>query len=423
MSSSGDQPRLNRREVAYRVFAVEFNDATVTYSASEEERAPNYVLFPSGVRANRVFVVGVLTAVETVGDNVIRARIADPTGVFVVYAGQYQPESQTALEQADVPSFVAVTGKPRTFTPDDVETVYTSIRPESITVVDAETRDRWVVQTSQHTLDRVDTVQRALGNDDRGDELREALQSEGVEPGLAAGIPLVLERYEITTEYLEGLREQAIQATEVIADQREDVESLDTELSVSGTDREPRMEADPISTTDESREEVSTEPEEGPESVESAIDDDEAAGETSEPAGEAIEGTVDTDELYEFDEGEREAIEDEYGTDFSTGNEIEQPAGEIDHGETEGAEEPETETEPTGESDEVDAVEAEEDIVEIVMTVMRDLDDSAGSTNIDIIETVREKYEIDEDSIEDAIEDALMEGRCYEPEEGKLKPI
>lgn len=421
MSSSGDEPRLNRREVAYRVFAVEFNDATVTYSASDEERAPNYVLFPSGVRANRVFVVGVLTAVETVGDNVIRARIADPTGVFVVYAGQYQPESQTALEQANVPSFVAVTGKPRTFTPDDAETVYTSIRPESITVVDAETRDRWVVQTSQHTHDRIGTLRRALEGDKRGDELLEALQSDGVEPGLAAGIPLVLKRYEITAEYLEGLREQVIQATEVIADQRENVESLATELSVSETDRQPRMEADLISTTDESRGEISAEPEESPESVESTIDDGEATGETSEPAGEEIEGTVETDELYEFDEGEREAIEDEFGTDFSTGNEIEEPAGEIDHGETEGTEELETET--TGESDEVDAEEAEEDSIEMVMTVMRDLDESAGSTKTDIIETVRERYEIDEETIENAIEDALMEGRCYEPEEGKLKPI
>jgi RPA family protein len=34
--------------------------------------------------------------------------------------------------------------------------VNVSVRPESITVVDASTRDRWVVETAQRTLDRLD---------------------------------------------------------------------------------------------------------------------------------------------------------------------------------------------------------------------------------------------------------------------------
>ena len=83
MSASGPS-----REVAYRVFADEFNDAHYTYAESDEERAPNYLVTPTGARVNRLFVVGVLTEVEEVSDGVIRARVVDPTGAFVIYAGQ-----------------------------------------------------------------------------------------------------------------------------------------------------------------------------------------------------------------------------------------------------------------------------------------------------------------------------------------------
>ncbi|MFB6189025.1 MAG: hypothetical protein ABEI57_04005, partial [Halapricum sp.] len=90
MSSSQDGGP-GRRETAYRVFASEFDDADFSYAESDEERAPNYVVTPTGARINRLFVVGVLTEVQPVSDDVLRARIVDPTGAFVVYAGQYQP--------------------------------------------------------------------------------------------------------------------------------------------------------------------------------------------------------------------------------------------------------------------------------------------------------------------------------------------
>jgi hypothetical protein len=49
------------REVARRVFASEFNDAAYTFKESDDERAPVYLLLPTGERANRVFLVGTLT--------------------------------------------------------------------------------------------------------------------------------------------------------------------------------------------------------------------------------------------------------------------------------------------------------------------------------------------------------------------------
>ena len=76
------------REVAYRLFATEFDDATLSYSESDEERAPNYVVTPTGLRVNRLFAVGVLTEVERLNTDTLRGRIVDPTGAFVTYAGQ-----------------------------------------------------------------------------------------------------------------------------------------------------------------------------------------------------------------------------------------------------------------------------------------------------------------------------------------------
>jgi RPA family protein len=145
------------REVARRVFAREFNDASYSFKESDEERAPLYLLLPTGERANRVFIVGTLTETEDVGDDseYWRGRVVDPTGTFFVYAGQYQPEAAGVLRDLTPPAYVAVAGKPRTYETDEGD-VNVSVRPESITVVEEATRDRWVAETAERTLDRIE---------------------------------------------------------------------------------------------------------------------------------------------------------------------------------------------------------------------------------------------------------------------------
>jgi RPA family protein len=145
------------REVAQRAFATEFNDATYTFRESDEERAPVYVLLPTGEKANRVFVVGTLTETEDVGseEEYWQGRIVDPTGTFFVYAGQYQPEAAGMLRETDTPAFVAVVGKPRTYETDD-GTTNVSLRPEHLSVVTEADRHQWVVETAERTLERLD---------------------------------------------------------------------------------------------------------------------------------------------------------------------------------------------------------------------------------------------------------------------------
>ncbi|WP_049970483.1 hypothetical protein [Haladaptatus cibarius] len=606
MSSQGG---AGRREVAWRVFAAEYNDSSLEHSDSDEERAPNYVVTPTGARINRLFVVGVLTEIEQVGDEVLRARIVDPTGGFVVYAGQYQPDALAFLERASPPMFVAVTGKARTFQPDDSDLVYTSIRPESINTVDAETRDRWSVQTAEQTLARVRTFAQALDSGERGDALQQALEANGVDDGLATGVPLALDHYHTTTPYLAGLQDVALDAARVVADEKDEVRALDAEpdepgeavidlgasLDVSGlepetsaeapvsdsesdseidsgtksTDTEPSVtvtsdsgtvsdsetqdastadseteagpdsgpetttppaearepelggeptDSEPTSFEPSSSETAESEPEPEPDALESEpepesfdtdgeIDTDESESESDDGLGDFDSGasesadssdspdeSSDSDELddfdeqpmgedvsgemYEFEEGERERIEEEFGTDFSTGSEIDSPgeadietptpdaesesesdteidtaaepaeatgpdagagqpaqteatepeAGpdEIEESEPEGASEADSEAESdasdsAGETD--SSKEVPGNLENTVMEQMKELNEGDGVEREHLLAAVVNAYDVTPAEVEDALKDALMAGRCYESGDDTLKPI
>jgi RPA family protein len=161
------------REVARRVFAREFNDAHFTFKESDDERAPLYALLPTGEQTNRVFLVGTLTETEDIGDDseYWRGRVVDPTGTFFVYAGQYQPDAASQLRELETPTYVAVVGKPRTYETED-GSVNVSVRPESITQVDEATRDRWVVETAERTMERIEAF------DEEGNEYAERARTE-----------------------------------------------------------------------------------------------------------------------------------------------------------------------------------------------------------------------------------------------------
>lgn len=155
MSQNNSAPN---REVAHRVFAREFNDSTHTFREEDDDMAPVYALLPTGVKANRVFIVGTLTETENIGDeeDYWQGRIVDPTGTFFVYAGKYQQKAEAFLRDAEPPTFVSITGKPRTYETDD-GTVRVSVRPEHIAEVDESTRQRWIAETASRTLDRIES--------------------------------------------------------------------------------------------------------------------------------------------------------------------------------------------------------------------------------------------------------------------------
>jgi len=187
------------RTVARRVFAGELNDSSYTFTESDNDRAPNFLLLPTGERANRVFVVGTLTETEDVGDSseYWQGRVVDPAGdTFFVYAGQYQPDAAATLQSLEPPAYVAVVGKTRTFETDDGD-INVSLRPESINEVDAAMRDRWVVETASETFSRISEFEdeesnyRSLAEEHHGSDLgkyREAAIEalEAIEDGVDA---------------------------------------------------------------------------------------------------------------------------------------------------------------------------------------------------------------------------------------------
>ncbi|HUT26760.1 MAG TPA: glycerol dehydrogenase [Methanomassiliicoccales archaeon] len=181
------------REVAWRIFAAEFNSSSYEIKG-EGEKAPSFLISPLGAKINRVFIVGVLTDNENVGNEnepVWRAKITDPTGTFYLTAGQYQPEASMALAKLQPPCFVAVVGKFRTYSPEEGK-LYVSIRPERIGKVEAAIRDNWVLETCKASSDRISAMEEAMK---LGEPDADKLMQIGFSLPLAEGAALSVKHY------------------------------------------------------------------------------------------------------------------------------------------------------------------------------------------------------------------------------------
>lgn len=154
------------REPARRVFATELRECRYQFKEGDDEKSPTFVLLPTGERSNRIFIVGTLTEKNRQGDQNIfyRGRVVDPTGTFFIMAGSYQPEAMQQLARIETPAFVAVIGKPNLYQKPD-GSFMNSVRVESITVVDKDTRDLWVLDAAKHTLDRIDAFKAGTSPD------------------------------------------------------------------------------------------------------------------------------------------------------------------------------------------------------------------------------------------------------------------
>jgi RPA family protein len=158
-SSEVQSVGFTKRENAWRVFAAEFNDSTFAFQ-NDDKSIPNYVLTPLGAKINRLYFIGVVTEVENIGSGaepMYRARVSDPTGVFYLSAGRFQPEAASALASLDPPEIIAVVGKARTYTPDDGG-MYVSVRPEVVWKVPQELREYWLLETCKHTKTRLEAM-------------------------------------------------------------------------------------------------------------------------------------------------------------------------------------------------------------------------------------------------------------------------
>jgi RPA family protein len=210
---------MAEREMAHRMFAREFNDSVFQISSASDVsgqtdlHAPNFLVTRLGAKVNRLFIAGVITEVEDMGSHkggdkeLWRARVSDPTGTFTIYSGNYQPEASVFLSTVEIPSYVTIVGKVRSYEPGD-GSVFVSLRPEEINHTDENTRDRWMIDTAELTLDRLDVFEEALLSGLGGMDLFDHLTLKNVPSPVAEGICMALDYYHTDSAYLRVMRGQ-----------------------------------------------------------------------------------------------------------------------------------------------------------------------------------------------------------------------
>ena len=413
------------REVAWRIFAHEFVRSNLYFSEGDE-RAPNYIITPTGVKCNRLFIVGVVTEVENIGheNNLWKARIADPTGVFTIYAGQYQPEAAIFLSELEVPAFVALVGKARKYEPEDGN-VYLSIRPEEINLADGKLRDRWVLDTAQRTLERIKDVEEAQASGLSGNELVEFLQNKGSNAVFSDGIVRALSHYDNMEQIISELKTAITNAIQVVVP--------DASGSAEAVSPEPQMEEPRVaplegaSTYAPAGGDMSI-PENGHDVDEHGLQeqpDDKPQINADEPG--FMEDILDKPELKTADEVVEENIpETELPTETDiiekeevreeVPDEPEQVIDEIN----DVVKEPEIASEP--DTEDINDQETAPEPKEQIAAILDNLDSGDGVPHSMIVETALESG-MNATIVESGIKELMAEGRCYEPKIGKLRKV
>jgi len=152
-----------KREPAKRVFAAEFRGCKFSEKFSTDEKAPTFILTPTGEITARLLIVGVATSKERTttkdkSNTMYRARVNDGTGDFFISASSFQPEAMMQLAKIEVPAIVSIVGKPKVYNKED-GTIFTSVNAESVTIVDKETREIWKLDTAKSTMDRISVME------------------------------------------------------------------------------------------------------------------------------------------------------------------------------------------------------------------------------------------------------------------------
>jgi RPA family protein len=153
-----------KREPAKRIFASEFRGVKFSEKFSSDDKAPTFILSPTGEIAMRLLIVGVLTDKERAttknqSNTIYKGRVNDGTGEFFVSASNFQPEAMMQMARIETPAIVSVIGKPKLFTREDGNH-FVSVNIESITVTDKETRDMWKLETAAATLARIEMMEK-----------------------------------------------------------------------------------------------------------------------------------------------------------------------------------------------------------------------------------------------------------------------
>jgi len=107
-----------------------------------------------------MYINGALTETVEAGD-MLRCRIADPTGAFDVIAGGRNTAIGQTLRKIPVPSFVTITGSAQMYQKNG--NVVLSVRPEHVQVIGRACRDQLLLITAEYPLRRLEQLRAAIG--------------------------------------------------------------------------------------------------------------------------------------------------------------------------------------------------------------------------------------------------------------------
>jgi RPA family protein len=124
-----------------------------------------------------MYLAGVLTEVVENGD-IVRCRIADPTGAFAVVTGGKNSPAALAIQKLPVPSFLAVSGYAQIYQKN--QSCHVSVRPEHVREIDRVSRDNHLLITAEYTLNRLDQLNRAVARDCTDEQVRRTVRHYGV---------------------------------------------------------------------------------------------------------------------------------------------------------------------------------------------------------------------------------------------------
>ena len=210
--------RSVKRQPAVHMLASEFSESTLSEKGSGEFD-PSFVITKLGAKVNRVIVAGLLERLETRdtsnGAVIYQGQLRDPSGVHYFSVGDYASDSVRELTiqlsakiESGEPVLLLMVAKTRLFQTDE-GAVYTSIRPEEMTVIDRNMYAVWLSRACQSMLKRMDTFTGSLNHEANFEQLTKS----GIEQNLVSG--LVASRNHYGDVDLEHYRLNIMQALDI----------------------------------------------------------------------------------------------------------------------------------------------------------------------------------------------------------------
>lgn len=190
------QPARNiKRQPALHMFASEYGESTLSEKGSGEFD-PSFVITKLGSRVNRVIVAGLLERIEgrdvANGSVIYQGQIRDPSGINYFSVGDYVSDSVKELTiqlsarlESGEPILVLMVAKTRLYQTDE-GAIYTSLRPEEMSVIDGQRYAFWLAKTSYSLMKRMSSYVTSLDHEPNAESLAKSGMSEQRVLGLVA---------------------------------------------------------------------------------------------------------------------------------------------------------------------------------------------------------------------------------------------